>query len=169
MGLNFKGVDLTSPINRIPTGRVSIAQNVRAYFAGGVSFRNLLTAAIFTVSNVLHTIRRLNDTTPNGPASGYTIIAGNGTVLSAWNPTLGVVTIATGLSGNPCSMIAFRPNASVQPWMYVSDSAIAGAVSLSTKYLISGSPVAFPSNGMMKVRSDGIIYKIGIMEPQSAP
>jgi len=50
------------------------------------------------------------------------------------------------LSGNPLSLLPFRPNASVQPWMYVGDSL-----------------------KMDKVRSDGLRYKMGIAEPQGAP
>ena len=93
--------------------------------------------------------------------------------------------VATGLSGNPVSMVPFRPNASVQPWMYVSDSAAQGAVTLHTQYLgmnsfgPSGTPVNFVSNGMMKVScNDGytgtptptaVCWKMGIAEPQFAP
>ena len=72
-----------------------------------------------------------------------------------------VVTVATGLSGNPLSMVPFRPNTSVKPFMYVADSAAQGAVTLMTEYLISGDPVNFPSNGMLKVRSDGVCWKMG--------
>jgi hypothetical protein len=169
MPLDFRGVDLTHPINRIPSGRVSIAQNVRAYFAGGISFRNLLTTAFYTLAAAIHTIRRLNDSTPNGPSDGYVFINGAGTSLYAGNTV-----VATGLTGDPVSMIPFRPNTSVQPWMYVGDSAIQGDVILDTEYLITNvdgghTPVDFPSNGMMKVRSDGICYKMGVKEPQYAP
>ena len=168
--MNFGGLDLTSPINRIRAGMVAIAQNVRAYLSGGFALRNPLTDAIISaLPTPVHTIRRLNDSTPNGPASGYTLIIGAGTSLYAWNSTIGLVLVATGLSGNPLSMIPFRPNASVQPWMYVFDSSPAGTVTLITKYLISGSAVNFSSNGMLKVRSDGLCYKMGVKEPQLAP
>jgi len=170
MALKFIGVDLTSPLNRIPAGRTSIAQNIRAYALGGISFRNLLTAAIETLGAAVHSLARLNDSTPNGPVSGYIIIGGAGTTLYA-----GSTAIATSMSGHPLSMITFRPNASVQPWMYIGDSAPANTVTLLTKYLgansfgPAGTPVNFVSNGLMKVRSDGIVYKTGIREPQLAP
>jgi hypothetical protein len=77
--------------------------------------------------------------------------------------------VATGLSGNPLSMIPFRPNTSVQPWCYVGDSAAYGQTTLITKYLINGDAVNFVSNGMMKVSSSGICQKMGIEEPQLAP
>ncbi len=163
-GLNFHGLDLVSPVNRLEPGRVSIAQNIRSYVKGGITFRNLLTNAILTLASAVHTICRLNDTTPNGPASGYVYINGAGTVLYA-----GSTSVGTGFSGNPLSLIPFRPNASVQPWCYVGDSAAQGSVTLSTKYLINGNPVNFVTNGMVKVRSDGTAYKAGIKEPQTAP
>jgi hypothetical protein len=164
MALQFMGLDLTHPINRIKAGFCSIAVNVRQYAKGSITFRNLLSNAIYTLGAVVHSIRRLNDSTPNGPVSGYTVISGAGTTLYNGNTA-----IATGLTGNPLSLIPFRPNASVQPLMYVGDAAIQGATTLNTKYLINGNTVAFPSNGMMKVRSDGLVYKMGVKEPQLAP
>ena len=134
----------------------------------------VITINYTTSGTVPHTIRRLNDSTPNGPSSGYSLMIGNGTVLTAWNPALGVDNVASGLSGNPLSMVPFRPNTSVQPWMYVGDSAPQGDVTLHTEYLIlngdgAHDPVDFVSNAMMKVRSDGVIYKMGVKEPQLAP
>ncbi len=166
----FKGFSITGPINRLGAGIASIALNVRQYARGIVSPRNLLTAAIETLAAALHSLRRLNDSTPNGPVSGYTLISGAGTVLYS-----GSTSVVTGLTGNPVSMIPFRPNASVQPWMYIGDSAAQDAVTLNTNYLgansfgPAGASVAFLSNGMMKVRSDGTVYKMGVKEPQLAP
>lgn len=169
-GLNFRGFSVTDPINRLAAGMCALAVNVRAYLRGGFALRNPLSSALFAALPApIHTIRRLNDSTPNGPPGGYTLIIGAGTVLYAWNPTIGVVICATGLSGNPLSMVPFRPNASVQPWMYVADSAAQGAVTLITKYLTTGAAVSFPSNGMLKVRSDGYTAKTGVKEPQLAP
>ena len=167
---DFRGMSLVRPINRMANGVVAFCQNVRSYILGGFTSRNPLSAAIVSaLPTPIHTIKRLNDSTPNGPASGYSLIIAASTSLYVWNSTIGLVKVADGLSGNPVSMIPFRPNTSVQPWMYVCDSAPMGAVTLHTKYLISGDPVDFVSNGMMKVRSDGLIYKMGIEEPQLAP
>jgi hypothetical protein len=173
--LGFRGADFANPINRIPAGRVAFASNVRSYGRGMFNLRNLLTGALYTLAAALHSLRRLNDSTPNGPSSGYTLINGAGTVLSVWNSTIGVVQVATGMSGNPVSIIPFRPNASVQPWAYIGDSSPQGDVTLDTEYLganyigPAGTPVDFISNGMCKIRSDGRIYKSGIEEPQTAP
>jgi hypothetical protein len=106
----------------------------------------------------------LNDSTPNGPAGGYTLIVAAGTTL--YNNS---TSVATGMSGNPVSMVPFRPNTSVRPFMYVADSAAQGSVTLQTQYLTTGAPVNFSSNGMLKVSSTGIAYKMGVKEPQLAP
>ncbi len=168
--LDFRGIDILHPIDRIPNGRVPMAINVRRYVAGAVKGRNLLTSALISaLPTPIHTLHRLNDSTPNGPSSGYSLVIGASTFLYVWNSTIGLLEVASGLSGNPLSMVPFRPNASVQPWMYVADSAAAGATTLITKYLINGTAINYMSNGMIKVRSDGLCYKEGVEEPQLAP
>src|SRR4029077_16942833 len=109
---------------------------------GAFGLRAPLSDAIFTLSAAVRSIERLNDTTPAGPVSGYAIISGD----ADGNLYCDGTQIAVGLSGNPVSMIPFRPNASVQPWMYIGDSL-----------------------KMDKVRSDGTCYLMGIEAPQTAP
>jgi hypothetical protein len=167
--LDFHGMSVASPIDMLPSGKFVFAQNLRRYIKGAIKGRNLLTAELYVLSAAVHSLKRLNDSTPNSPVSGYSIINGANTVLSIWNSTLGVESVATGLSGNPVSMVPFRPNTSVQPWMYVADSAPQGNVTITTEYLINGTGTTFQTDGMVKVRSDGIIYKMGIEEPQTAP
>ena len=162
--MNFRGLDLTSPINRLEAGRAALAVNVRSYLRGGFTTRTLLTDALLTVSAAVNAFARLNDTTPSGPAGGSTLIISAGTTL--YN---NVTQVATGLTGNPVSLVPFRPNTSVQPWEYVGDNAPQGNVTLLTKRLLDGSTVSFLTNGMIKVRSDGLAYKMGIKEPQLAP
>jgi hypothetical protein len=164
MALNFGGMNLAHPVNRIKAGMAALAVNVRNYLKGAFTLRTLLTDAIVTVSNAITTIARLNDSTPNGPSSGFTLIIAAGSKL--YNNS---TQVASGLSGDPVSMVPFRPNTSVQPWMYVADSAAQGSVTLNTKYLTTGAAVNFTSNGLLKVRSDGLAYKMGVKEPQLAP
>lgn len=168
----FRALDLTSPANRLKAGYAFLACNVRAYFVGGFQLRNLLTAAILTVGSTINSLSRLNDSTPAGPVSGYTIISAAGTSL--FNNTTNV---ADGMSGNPVSILPFRPNASVRPWAYIGDVAPSPAAlevdndvaTLHTTSLYSGLPVDFKSNRMVKVDSTGVAYKIGVKEPQLAP
>ena len=138
-----------------------------------ISLNNLVVTIYYTAPFVapspIHSIRRLNDSTPNGPASGYTLIVGAGENIYA-----GEDEVATGLSGNPVSIIPFRPNTSVQPWAYIGDSAPQGNVTIDTQYLVTtgphaNAPVDFISNGLLKIRSDGRGYKSGVKEPQLAP
>ena len=169
----FGGVDLTNPVNRIQ-GKVALAVNVRAYFSGGFTLRSLLTDAILTVSGAIQTISRLNDSTPAGPVGGFTYVIKD-ILGNVYDGVTGVLAaIAEGLSANPVSIVPFRPNTSVQPWDYIGDVAPTPAGSITyatihTKYAIDSTDVDFNCSGMLKVRSDGLIYKMGIAEPQFAP
>ena len=111
----FGGADLTTPINRI-VGKVASALNVRGYWNAAFTLRNPLTDAIIELGGVVRTIARLNDTTPAGPVAGFTLISSDADGVLYNNATL----LAQHLSGDPLSMVPFRPNAlPVQPWMYV--------------------------------------------------
>lgn len=139
--LHFAGMNLVLPPDQMPPFKYPFAQNVRSYIKGGVVARATQDSTLFTLPTGVHSLRRLNDLTPAGPAGGFILVAGAGTSLYA-NATQ----VDSGLSGNPISLIPFRPSTSVQPWMYVGDS-----------------------NKMDKVRSDSTRYKVGIQEPQVAP
>lgn len=141
MRLQFRGMNVVLPPDKMPPGKFPFAQNVRAYQRDRVLGRATLDAAVETLPNSVHSLRRLNDLTPAGPTAGFILVAGVGNLLMA-NQTI----VDSGLSGNPLSLVPFRPNASVQPWMYVGDSV-----------------------RMDKVRSDGLCYLMGIAEPQAAP
>ena len=168
--LDFGGICLVFPVDKLPPAKYPYAQNVRRLLKGAIRGRNLLTGALYTLAAAVHSIRRLNDSTnPTALPSGYSIINGAGTVLSIWNSTLGVKNLATGLSGNPISIVPFRPNASVQPWAYSADSVPANNVTITTEYLISGNPTTFATYGMLKTRSDGLIFRSGVREAQLAP
>jgi hypothetical protein len=156
---NFSGNDLTSPLNRIPPGKAALAVNVRAYIEGGFTLRNGLSTPVFTVDSSVNTIQRMNDTTPAGPAQGYCTIVTTDSGTLYVNPA-SAAPVVTGLSGNPVSIVPFRPNASVQPWAYVGDSAPYPNVTVDS---------GFACTGMVKVRSDGLSRKMGIAEPQQAP
>lgn len=159
--MEFRGIDATNPLNRIKSGFVAVAVNVRAYLRSGYAPRTLLTNAILTVSAAIQTIHRLNDSTPAGPVAGFTynIKDAAGNLYTGITGTL--TASATGLSTNPVSIVSFRPNTSVQPWDYLSDSAP------SPNVLIVAD--SFHCAGMLKVRSDGRVRKMGIAEPQAAP
>lgn len=81
-----------------------------------------------------------------GPAYGYVLIAGADSNLWLTDVATAARQVDANYSGNPLSLLPFRPNASPQPWMYVGDLA-----------------------KMTKVRSDGTVFRVGIEEPQTAP
>lgn len=138
---DFHGMNLVLPVDKMPAGKYPFAQNVRRYVHGGVTGRARQDSSVLSLGSAVHSLRRLNDLTPNGPAGGFILVAGAGGAVYANGAS-----VDTGYSGNPLSLLPFRPNASVQPWMYVGDSV-----------------------KMSKVRSDGTCYKTGIMEPQVTP
>jgi len=152
--LAMHGMDLVNPPDGLRPGKLAYAQNVRAYVGERTSARAAEDSSVMTLGASVHSLRRLNDLTPAGPPLGYVLIGGAAGILYANG-----VQVASGLSGNPLSLIPFRPAASVQPWMYVGDSEVAGVQ--------IGSWAA--PNGMLKVRSDGLCYAMGIEEPQLAP
>src|SRR5690349_21451609 len=116
--LDFRGMSPVSQPDRLPTGKVWYGENVRKYLEGGTIARAQQTTPLITFDSTMpvHSLRRMNDTTPAGPVSGYVIISGTGTVLRA-----GATGVAAGLSGKKISIVPFRPNQSVQPWAYIAD------------------------------------------------
>jgi hypothetical protein len=163
---NFRGVNLTAPLNRLEPGEAALAINVRSYAEGAFTPRNGLSVPIITVDSSVNTLARMNDTTPAGPAQGFCTLISTDSGLVYCNPASGSP-VATGLSGNPVSIVPFRPNTSVQPWGYIGDNAPYPQVTVDSTH--SGAPLGFNCTGMIKVRSDGLSRKMGIAEPQNAP
>lgn len=153
---SFSGIDLTSPVNRIPAGKAALAVNVRSYVEGGFALRNGLGAPIVTVDSSVNSLCRMNDTTPAGPPGGYCLVIGTDSGVMYVGPDI----VATGLSGNPLSIVPFRPNSSVRPWAYVGDDAPYPNVTVDSGYSCAG---------MIKISSTGVSRKMGIKEPQVAP
>jgi hypothetical protein len=139
--LQFKGINTVNPPDKMPPYKYPFAQNIRAYLRDRTTGRATMDSSVQNLGAPVHSLRRLNDTTPNGPINGFILVAGASVSLFANG-----IQVDSGLSGNPISLLPFRPNTSVQPWMYVGDSV-----------------------KMDKVRSDGTTYKMGVQEPQIAP
>jgi hypothetical protein len=147
-------------------GETASAVNVRAYTEGGIQIRTGLSLPILTVDSSVNSLVRMNDTTPDGPEDGYCLIIGTDSGSLFVFPAQ-PDPVAVGLSGDPMSIVPFRPNTSVQPWGYVADSSM--GVTLFTKYALNDSSATFDCFGQIKVRSDGLVYKTGIKEPPLAP
>jgi hypothetical protein len=139
--IDFHGMDTLHPPDEMPPNKYPFAQNIRRNLKGRTTGRPTQSTPVLSLASAPHSMRRLNDTTPDGPPQGYIVVSGASTSLYA-NST----PVDTGFSGNPISLVPFRPNASVQPWMYVGDSL-----------------------KMDKVNSGLTCYKMGVKEPQAAP
>ena len=148
--MEFHGLDITSPVNRIKAGFCALAVNCRRYLAGGFALRNPLSGALYTLSAVVQSIARMNT------IGGYLIFGAD----SSGNLYSSGTQVVTGLSGNKVSLVPFQPNQSTQAVMYVGDSAAAGSVTVTGPFTCSG---------MVKVLPNNVSRKMGIMEPQAPP
>lgn len=135
----YRGMNTVLPPDALPEGKVPFAQNVRAYQDGAIGPRLPQDAALITTPFPVTSLRRLNDSTPGGPVAGFALVAGGGGQLF-----VGGLSVGVGFSGKRMSMVSYRPNSSVQPWMYVADS-----------------------NKGVKVNANGLVANTGIAEPQT--
>lgn len=137
-----KGLGLANPPDLLPPGQFPILRNVLSNGEGVVSNRPPLgLVASPAVASPILSVRRLNDPTTGTYARIATDVAGN--LLS------GVGSLAvrdTGYSGNPTTLVPFRPLQSASPWMYVGDSAKS-----------------------RKINVAGVDYQTGINPPNQAP
>jgi hypothetical protein len=136
-----RGLDLVSPVDRMPSGSYSYLFNTRVIEEGSLTSRPGYTPYSPTPgSGVVHSVRRLNDQLLG---DGY--VVGQGFALSVGAAGL-LAPAASGLSGNPLSLIPFRPDNSPDSWMYVYDA-----------------------NKQLKLRIDSTVRDVGITPPNAAP
>lgn len=154
------GINTVASPDQIPEngGGIPYAQNVRKNRKSMTVARfplgsNLLGSAL---SNSINSVSRLSDPYKTSPSYAY-ISGSNGSLY------VGTTQAASGLSGNPLSFLAYRPNATPKPFEYIADPSLAVNI-LSPDYSAYG-----PVCGMLKTDSLGNCYKMGIKEPQSAP
>ena len=133
------------PIDKLAPGKFQYLQNTRITAQGRIDSRPGVTPlnanAAYGQTNV-HSIRRLNDSTPGASPTSIRIV---GAGLDLYTDT-STVPIDINYSGNPLSMAPYRPDQSVDPQMYIADS---------TK--------------MVKVTTSGIVKPWGIPQPTLPP
>jgi hypothetical protein len=139
--MDCKGIDLNHPIDRMPPGSFPFIQNVRVVDEGRLDGRPGYATSIPPLPSAPNSIRRLNDPANNS----YVFVGGVGTSLYA-GQEFGYASRDTGYSGDPLSLIPFRPDQSPEPWMYVYDRL-----------------------KMSKFRRDGVLRAIGVAPPTQAP
>ena len=138
------GINLVSSIDRMPEGAFPYLFNVRVLEEGRLDGRPGYTKAI-GLGDSPNSIRRLNDPTNNYASKGYIYVGGGGPNLYAGVESSYSV-VDTGYSGDPLSLIPFRPDGSPESWMYVYDQ-----------------------KRMMKLAPDLTLREIGIVPPSRAP
>lgn len=143
--INFtcRGVNLSHPLDTLPPSTFPLLQNVRVNTQGGVCSRPGQAALYPTpLPDEVHSIRRLNNITD----SDFIRLIGAGTDLYSQTGSADPVLIDSTYSGNPLSMVRFRPDQSPSPWMYIGDS-----------------------TQLKKVATDGTVRPVGYAPPVRPP
>jgi len=146
------GMDIFRAPDLIREGFWPYLQNIRQRIMGRITGRPTTGAALYTYPSAPNAIVRLNDTTQNGPAVGFVRIIATDSGALYVNGT----EVDSGMTGQPPSICINQPDQSVQPWAYIADSSMATVI-------VSDSQQC---TGMIKLRSDMLTRKTGIMEPQ---
>ena len=153
--MNFRGIDATSPINRLKAGFCTVAVNVRRYLAGGFALRNPLTAAIDTTTS---SSQSKSSGTAAQSGSGVTWLgianifnAGFGATFASVNlissQTSNLLSV-TALGGSGFSIPAGATITGIQVSYY---SPAAGTLSCAGTFQLTqnGSPVGSTSGGSL--------------------
>lgn len=139
------GLDLNNPVNLLPPGKFPFLSNARTYLEGRVESRSgtsQINPTILPNTNI-HSIARVNNYQDAnairllGAASSLYLGSTLGNVFSS---------IDSGYSGNPLSIVPYKPDQSNVVWSYIADA-----------------------SRMRKVRNDGTNYKMGVAPPNTPP
>jgi hypothetical protein len=139
----YVGVDLKNPPDLMPMGRAPYMLNVSPDQNTGAMNCRAGLQNIGSVAGVPHSVKRLNNPLP-GAAVPWTRFIGSGTNLYSGQTSFPL--LDSGFSGNPLSLVTYRPPLSPEAWLYAYDSA-----------------------KQRKYRTNGTINNIGIMPPASEP
>ena len=117
----YFGVDFHHPPDLMPPNRAPYLLNVTPnVLEGTLRARPGCTLLFDTHSGLpVHSLVRVNNSLP-GAANAYARFVGSGPTLYAGQGS--VVALESGYSGNPLSLVPFRPLQSPEPWLYVYDS-----------------------------------------------
>ncbi len=109
-----KGISLANPVDLMPPGFYPQLLNVRADANGEIDCRQGIKQILATNGgSPVHSLRRVNDAVD----STFTRFSGIGTNLYRDESV-----IDSGYSGDPLSILPFRPNRSPSPYVYIADS-----------------------------------------------
>lgn len=140
----FQGLDLNHPVDLMPPGKVPFVKNIRSYQEGIIQPRLGVVQQNTPVSGQITTLARMNDYIFNeflrfmGSSSGTLYVDQNGSNSFAFSDT--------GWSGNPISVVPYRPVQSARVWAYLSDK-----------------------NKLRKINTDLTEYGVGVAPPNVIP
>src|SRR4051812_393102 len=151
------GIDLNRLPDVVKPGRAPFSKNVRTLNAGQVETRLGLTGGLASGQTPVHSLRRLND---KNTASAI-VLAGAGTHLNSADTGLAAATDRdSGYSGDPLTMVPWRPDQSPQSWMYVADrSRMRKASWDGTTFRLHQVGLDAPTQPPLHGQVDGGIYK----------
>ena len=119
--LTLRGINLVDLVDQLPPGDYPYCNNIRSLSQDGVESRPgqdpVFPAAMPDLA--VHSIRSLTDIT--SPAPLYELLIGAGTNLYGQLGAAQPVLIDSGYSGNPLSLVPYRPDQSPDPRMYVAN------------------------------------------------
>ncbi len=144
------GLDLVPSVDAGRPPRYPLLVNLRQTRRGEFRSRPALSAysTAPAAKTPWHSVRRLNDK----PSGNYTHVSGIGTELfttpaaAAASAPGNPISRDSGYSGNPLSLVPFRPVDDIATWMAVGDTA-----------------------KMRKVRLDGTVHQLGLPQPTRPP
>lgn len=116
----YMGINTHRAPDLMPEGRAPFLLNVSPDQTQGAMNPRAALSLIGPVTGLPHSARRINDNLP-GATNAWTRLIGSGTSLYGGESTFAA--IDTGYSGNPMSIIPYRPPQTPETWAYVYDSA----------------------------------------------
>ncbi len=138
------GMNVNDPVDRMVPGKYPFLKNIRAYMSQPIQGRPGLSALLSASAGTgfVHTMHRLND---DLAAYGtFLRIYGIGSEIYTGNTVASLA--KTGFSGNPLTVVPYRPNESAIAWAYLGDSTL-----------------------MQKVNSSAVARPVGYHPPVSEP
>lgn len=135
------GVQLTRAIDNLSPNKYTILRNIRSYQQGVLQSRagqTAFNASAASGHSLFNSIKRLNNDLPSA-TQAYCIVAGIGTsIYSDTGSHNSLTSRASGFSGNPLSLVTFRPNESPEPFLYIMDTFKSGKLKVDGSFFNMG-------------------------------
>ena len=130
-----KSLNLNAPIDLLPDGDVPYLNNVRINRQGQPEPRHGV-AAYASISSAIHSIKRMNNESPNNTGPAFTRFIGASTDLYSGDATL--TSIDSGYDGNPLSFVTMNQSGAQFPYMYIGSSTKMAKVDVNSNVLNMG-------------------------------